>query len=281
MTHNWDEATLNNFVIPSQREMIQRVYPEYDGSQYVLWLVFDYFNKYEVLDYDAIVTVHHRDGGIVTLPKDAIVRKPYPNKWIAQIGLKCGRKRCFGIPLMFSDFRNLSSVDHVTVQWNVYARKFLDNRAFQMLLSQLLIDYTVNFEDTGRIFTLASKDVECTLENCKGGTHTYDKLKSYDTVVWWNGHMVDNSFGNDRWAEIDVQTYEVCVFAGLETDEIWEKLDALEFPKACVAEMIERSSVLVKDEVRCDRYYYQKDVTLSGADYADILPEPCFGFKKP
>lgn len=148
----------------SMLRMLRKLYPHYDeNTQYVLWLSLDLFNKYtthridarlqlkmetgeflDVLDYLSSVG---SDVGIANGSKKVLVRHPYPNNRLCQIGMKCGNKVIFGVPIVFDSLDELNKVKGARIMWTAHRPVCVqhNDEPFSMHLYDLLIDVDFNF----------------------------------------------------------------------------------------------------------------------------------------
>lgn len=126
----------------------------YTDDKYVLWLVCDMFSEYADVKKG---TVH-----IFTEDKEIIVqqvtRKPYPNKCISQISMCCGKRKLYGIPLVFDTFEELQKIRNIIIVWDQYCIAFNEKRERIKTWAQNIECYSMNFiKGDEKIYTLLSK----------------------------------------------------------------------------------------------------------------------------
>lgn len=128
----------------------------YADGKYVLWLVCDMFSEYSDVKKG---TVH-----ILTEDKEIIVpqvtRKPYPNKCISQISMCCGKRKIYGIPLIFDTFEELQKIKNIIIVWDQYCNAFNENRERIKAWAQNIECYNMSFikgNPDEKIYTLLSK----------------------------------------------------------------------------------------------------------------------------
>lgn len=101
--------------------MVQKAYPEFDPERdFCLWLVFDLFDPAPATMLHGFFQISDREGNTLSLLPEKgtpMLRSPYPNKAITQIGMKAGRKRVYGVPVVVPDYDTLQSIHSLTLEW--------------------------------------------------------------------------------------------------------------------------------------------------------------------
>lgn len=151
-----------------QIEMVRRKYSQFDPERdYLLWIIADlYYPDYppKTVFIEGQVIIKTRSGDLRM--ESQIRRTPYPNKYISQVSGKQGRRRLYGIPLVFSSFESLQEIIEIQIHWNIYIPDWYQNElpvSDQLIIKHGMIRYNVQFAlDTqhpdAHWFTLYSKD---------------------------------------------------------------------------------------------------------------------------
>ena len=147
----------------SQGLMLKKMYPEYVVTDYVLWIVTDLYFETDMLDRKpdirGIVQVVKKDGTKIEFTSK--VKNPYPNKRLHQVIMMNGRKRGFGIPLIFKTFEELAEIEEIAVTWTI---DFFDKEN-TVFASQVYEEfYHVQFledkeKQENRVYTLSSRNI--------------------------------------------------------------------------------------------------------------------------
>lgn len=296
MKYNYDEKNKNS-VISSQCEMLRRIYPEYDGSQYCLWLVPDYIERYSHAFVTCDVKVVLKSGEELSLPGKKVIRNPYPNKRIFQHGVKCGRRCIYGIPLLFESYDDLCNVSEVHITWaicrymTIAKEKELYQKPFSCQLITLLSKHlNIVFDE--------KKDCKCYTLNIYNSLYDEGKdstLTNQDYDFMGFGTGVLEFIDSEVISGIEKDTFEmtniidVCIHGvpeerelSDEEDKIFDFVDSLSLENyydRIISDAFPMT-VVGKDDVDYAKYYYEKSNTVvEAADCFDILPESSFGFK--
>ena len=75
--------------------------------------------------------------------------------------MKSGRKRLYGIPLIFHSFEELCEVDEVQIRWDLYIPVYLRDEPLDLHVENVLVQYHLKFKKTdeeNHFFTIHSKD---------------------------------------------------------------------------------------------------------------------------
>lgn len=266
--------------------MLKKSCPDYN-DEFVLWLDLNLYTKYVYTDMDVQVQLLDKDGGVLldvkSLDKDSnmIVRQPYPNKNLIQIGMKRGRNRVFGYPLVFSSFSDLESIKHVKILWTVYKPMWLtkddaDDVPLSMHVEQLVLDIQTNFvapDDADHHWYTISRQTRLACE--------MDEYKSdcvYDMMVGYQGDVCMEEPFEDYGM---VGAWATCPDA-VTDDEIDEKLSFLQnllWDKTRLQMMLQKTMPKIGSEVDYQRalYCYSQDVY--GKVAPDLDTSSAFGFK--
>lgn len=248
-------------------QMIRKNYLDYQPDDYVLWIVPDIFCKYEVEQVVGQIQIMDREHR--ELKQNCMIRQPYPNKGIYQISMKSGRKRLYGVPLVFRTFEELEKVKYIQIRWDIYYRTYLDDRPFDLTLANHIVDYELTFqkpENDNRFFTVYSK------ESMEVNPSSF-MLDEFDDVIWSGGTIVLGDIIESQLIDFN-DIYDV---ARESTDEEYDFLHTMEQEEKPVSLLLKYEPMY--REIQWDVYWYRKKACLAAAEVADILPEPCFGFE--
>lgn len=201
-------------------------------------------------------------NGLWYLPEKAslLVRKPYPNRAISQIGVKNGAKRIFGIPIVANCLEALQQIRTISITWfGLYPAHPGSRRPARVKVNHS--DFTLNWdqasEQTGYWFTLARKE----------------ESRNYDFT-----HMeVGNRYEDGR------------IVPGTTTDPLLARL-AWITPRELEPELnrvIEtyrqipawNHLVSLDDPVELTFCFNRMEWVMEPCPYADLIPEPSFGFR--
>lgn len=101
-----------------QINMIKKAYPDYQHDNWVLWIVPELIHSTKSVEITGNLSVEKRNGETIELKQ--CIRTPYPSKYFNQLSLKSGRKRLYGIPLIFDSFEELCEISDVIIDWEIY-----------------------------------------------------------------------------------------------------------------------------------------------------------------
>ena len=143
-----------------QIEMIKRHYTNYQEEQYVLWIVPELFHNTEATSIISNLKIILQDGNSMDMNFKIISCTPYPNKNIIHLAMKSGRKRIYGIPLVFNTFEELCRISSISIRWDIF------NKDETSRIDRLIVNYNLNFKNDikNRFFTVFSKDTICDVE---------------------------------------------------------------------------------------------------------------------
>ena len=213
-----------------------------------------------------------------------MIRTPYYNKHIRQIGLKNGRSRCFGIPLVFNTLNELQKIKQVKIRWDIIQPIYmLDNvenssveamnsllKTLEVRLLTLDIVYYIDFNQTNKNhwFTLSHKDKLNDEAICVADIHV-------------NKNMDGDYCANDCLIQSHTRENFKCVFSEKQLKIIEELLMQNIDCLVAMAKHYEKIGYgNYSNEYNLDMYYYEKSIQLSADPYPDIIPESGFGFKQ-
>lgn len=285
-------------VIPVYRRAVQKLYPDFDETkQYVLWIVADFWDDIRLYNIHGQVRLYDDQNQEIDTQLEfavnagQVVRKPYYNKGIRQVGIRKGRERIFGVPIVTDDVTKFEKIKKITVQWDILMPIFVDEQAptpYEVCLCSLNVVHNVTFDmtnvDTNHWFTLSHQDILVD----KSEQYAHKMAQIYDTIVALLGLQVELPDGVH--VKINPDDSDVLIL-GMErnvdldnpvSDHVNEILESMAKQPVnhllnMFAEVNERVPLQVKWDL--DRYHYETNVVLTADPYADIIPEPGFGFK--
>ena len=273
-----------------QNEMIRRHYSDYDADRdYVLWIIADFFHPYTAVIQGQ---VQIRKGNGEEIEVLQITRTPYPNKRIRQVSMKSGRKRLYGIPLIFHSFEELCEVKEVLIRWDLFVPIYLrkTEQVFDLRVENVMIRYDLGFEKDSdhedyRFFTVHSKDYVLDAFQEDTGDKRKEYYGEFDLALNATGVF---EMGIDEVSILPPmisEIYDLTDFTGEEeecplTEKENEALTVF-YELEQDNEMVRKSlqEVAIKEEVQWEGYYYERAEVLTATSIADLLPESCFGFR--
>lgn len=256
-----------------QTEMIQNHYKDYSPeNDWVLWIIPELYHQYKIENLEGSIEIKKTDGTKINIPY--CLRKPYPNKHINQLAMKSGRKRLYGIPVVFKSFEELENVSEIIIKWDVYTYQHLKNieTPFDLHIDILEIKYLLNFEKNiehseYRTYTIFSKDNildNFDVDNDKEVMQKY--YDEFDVAIDIYGSLLcgDDSFElmiNDVYA---LNNKSIAIETNVDIDiNIFNKnFDEIQL-------LVEKTRV--KNEVQLDILRYEKKETLTAAYAVDTL----------
>lgn len=264
-----------------QVNMIKQYYPDYVDGDWVLWVIPDLYHACPIDELVASIEIKTTDGSVMNTPY--VSRKPYTNKRIHQLSMKSGRKRLYGIPLVFKTYQELCAVSDIVIKWEIYEKWSLDksDAPLDIHVKQLVIDYHLTFEQNSeqpdyRFYTVSSKD---SIHESFNYAENAPYFSQFDTAVAVNG-LID--CGKGDW-ELDVDGVSVL---NREVDHTLKRAEQKvvdEISKISINQ--ETATVLldtaqVKNQLLWNGVYYKKSETLTAQYMADLLTESSFGFAR-
>lgn len=236
----------------SQIEMLKRHYVDYSENDWVLWIVPELFQKYFIKDLIATIKIKKNDGNFIDIPP-FLVRTPYPNKKIHQISMKSGRKRLYGIPLLFKTFEEISQISEVLINWEIYSEGMLG-----FIVKNLTVKYNLEFKKDDKnkdyhFFTIFSKDQ--TYDDFGNDEFRKDEYYlEFDKAFNLSGIINTES----EWKSyiFDRYTFKVQEIS----DEEINKLNKLE--EILPNEEKIKQLCFIDDDIQWDIYYYEKTEVL-------------------
>jgi hypothetical protein len=259
-----------------QIEVIRKHYPNYSETDWVLWIVADLCHKYDS-DIVGTIKIRKKDGRFIDRP--LVLRTPYRNKIIRQLSMKSGRKRLYGIPLVFDTFEELNSVSDVEIRWDIYEQWSLEgmDQPLDLHVTSVVVDYQLYFEKNDskhdhRFFTLFSKD--STAEHFTTNSSADEYYNEFDLAMNANGNILCY---DDEW---EFLTHEIITLKRDNVENITNELtsdektllDKLYQTRPDRAKTYEHlSDTVVDSEVQWHLYGYKKTETLKSEYMADLL----------
>lgn len=285
--------------IVSQRKMIQKVVPTFDETKdYCLWLVMDLFDRTLREEIIGTIVLLDKDGKELDLENyglkksKIIVRKPYPNKCINQIGVSKGRYKVFGVPLVCDDYEKLLQIKTVKVQWAFITPVYLSrNNGTHSFLDYEIVTLTtvhnISF-DTEKVkenhwFTISIQDKLFMKEKMDSTRENYD----YSFMV--AKAEIDENEGcrglDDAYGYFSAHLTEEDEIELSEKDK--GLLDAhFIVDEQKLKDLVRTYTNKQKEEVGYagfgmdwDCYYYERNITLEAEPCADILAGSDYGFE--
>lgn len=265
-------------MVNRQKEMLMRHYKDYKEDLYVLWLVPEMYFNFASTEVSGDIKVITKTGSQMDIP--FLVRTPYPNKCIYQLSMKSGKKRLYGIPLVFNSFDTLCGVNEIRIQWNIFRNIF-----HSLCLDQLNVRYFLSFEEdrNKRFYTLYSRDLIPEVAECLGKTDEY--FKEFANALEYDLNAL---YSQDKLIEdmlIEVSSLKKTEGEKEASDlekrepEIEEFLKGTDVPHQAAMEYMQNELKKFGPlEMNYYRYYYENSVMLTPASAADIDTASCFGF---
>ncbi|MFR5030426.1 MAG: hypothetical protein ACLUCI_03655 [Blautia hansenii] len=263
----------------SQVEMIKKHYADYNADKdYVLWIVADFYYPFTAV-IQGNVEVRKINGEKIEVPQ--LTRTPYINKNIRQVSMKSGRKRLYGVPLVFHSFEELYEVNEIQIRWDLYIPVYLRDEPLDLHVENVLVRYHLSFAKTNEenhFFTIYSKDF--VLESFNGESSDVQRQKYYeefDLAIQTKG-----SFELDRDENPVLPPMVTGIYDLTDSIEEGKIRDLTEKETGMLnsltglqqdSEMIRRNlqEVAVKDDVQWSGYFYDRTEVLQATSIADLL----------
>lgn len=263
----------------SQVEMIKKHYADYNADKdYVLWIVADFYYPFTAV-IQGNVAARKSNGEKIEVPQ--LTRTPYINKNIRQVSMKSGRKRLYGVPLVFHSFEELCEVDEVQIRWDLYIPVYLRDEPLDLHVENVLVRYHLSFAKTNEenhFFTIHSKDFVLESFNGEGADNQRQKYyEEFDLAIQTNGNFELNRDENPVLPPMVTGIYDLT--DSIEegkirdlTEKETEMLNSLTGLQQD-SEMIRRNmqEVAVKDDVQWSGYFYDRTEVLQATSIADLL----------
>lgn len=274
----------------SQAEMIQRLYPNYDGSQYCLWLVPDFFDKYSRGFVTCDVEIVLKSGDTLSLPGKKVIRTPYLNKHIAQYSLKNGRRCIYGIPILFDSYEQLCEISEIHCTWAVGRFMHVDKveKPFGSLLICLYSRYlNVKFDEKPgcKCYTLRVYDSLYDENNTNLTNKNYDFMGYGSGWLEFHNSEFEPGYEEDTFEVLDMANVNICGVTEErplteQESDIFDTVEGLSMKSYYSLLKEHVFPVTGSDSVDYAKYYYVvSDYMIEASDYFDIIPESSFGFK--
>lgn len=295
MKHSNKDSYKNSKI--QQVEMVKRHYIDYVDGDWILWIVAKLYHNYETSDIAGIIEIKKVGGDTINIPY--IVRKPYPNKQINQLSMRSGRKRLYGIPLVFQTFEELQEITEITIQWDAYEKWGLQGKLPKPLdvwFNSLVLKYHVAFEKdenepSHRFFTISSSDQfyyvyeDMKTERIERGLEPDNYYNEFDTALGINGSLewyVEGTETEFDCAEIfDLKETEDNMGIPLTAAEekIVTYLGKIRPDKDTANRLLEE--VVCQSEMQFHACYQEKSEILTASYMGDFITASTFGFIKP
>lgn len=258
-----------------QIEMIKNFYPEYTENNYVLWIIPNLFIDSETTHINGKIKVI-KDGDVLDIP--IVSNLPYPNKKVCQLSLHARDNTCFGIPLVFSSFKELKQITEINIYWDIFTYDQLEDLDvyYRPYIQSLQMHYEIKFSEGSpenqakkRFYTLFSKD---TVHDGKKLAYetAYDRLECLNATINCN---------HNKWM---IQEY-VIDFLSQNKNDITKEIMKKHLQNLSTDECV---NVITRMTNRCiDKYLTdyrfelkEKTLELKAGISAEFIPEPAFGF---
>ena len=227
----------------SMTRMVQKLYPGFDDRKdFCLWMHFDSYEPDLCMCRQANIKALGNGGEELSLlpPKASLlIRHPYPNRNLSQIGVKYGTKRIFGVPLVVPDRISVKKVKEIHVDW--FSRyEWMGKKGYRgkAIHSEYQLDWGQTPEGSGPWFTLWDTDIPQDVGNCFAGE--YHPGEPIQEFLAGNAAIQGQPFAHDLFR------------------------------------FLEKSGVV--DTVHLECYSRKSEVEMDPCPYADLVPDPAFGF---
>lgn len=249
-----------------QLNKIKKMYPLFDDNKkhYILWIIPDIYYNYYNVDVFGEVKLIKNNGNDELI--SICTRKPYPNKNYHQMALKNRNKKCFGIPLLFNSFYEISNIKEIIINWDIYDLVNLN-------ISSVIFKYRINFneiisnDEENNFYTLHSLFTPHNPIYSLLDLNLRNKIKEYDYSI-----ATAVSYVRDIYNDLDKSTkhiYETFApFKGIKNKEIISLLDNIEYNKNSIYKSV--LNCPDKYEVEWNKYYLEKNITLNCKPLANI-----------
>lgn len=278
--------------------MIQKLYPDYTGEKPVLWLDLSLFtgtySQHIVADVEfmdstnTVIRAESTNHKTKRKGKQILIRTPFINKNIFQVGAKLGRKRTYGIPIVFESIDDLLKIHMVRITWTAYGQqRTLHANKSTMDISQFVCDFTLDIHRPTapgqHWYTLRSKNgPETYILN-----HSISEFAANDIMCGYQGSLeIDHNLHmvTDHVTSTDPDLYQYHPANKLFIDDSTKK-EALTIFRAIpwdadeITKLLEEESNSIQQNiVLYSRRYCRGTVSLYGKEIADIMCTPDFGF---
>lgn len=258
----------HEYIKSNQLKELMRAYPDYCNGDWVLWIIPELYYKWTVKEVKGTIEIITRDGSLIE--KTIVTRTPHPNKQIYQVSMRVGRKRIFGIPLVFRSFSDLHQIKQINIYWTVFTGVMgsKDSKNYERLnLSNVKVAYNLTFEENEkypsyRFFTVHSKDYIC--DAFDGGLPRdtyYEYLNEFDSV-----EQLANTISYASASDKSVSS--VIKRSSVEIDVLPKNAKQVPVYADIVPFL---TDVRLKDTVEWDMYYHKKTDTLKATYMADTI----------
>lgn len=270
-------------VVDSCSTMIRKLYPDfYPEKQYCFWIIADIWDGSPWFHVDGSVTLYDKDDHEIPLSEfgytdkmKPLIRTPYYNKGIRQVGVKYGRKRVFGLPLVVDDYTKLEAIQKVHIHWDVLFPMFWLKNHTCITTVDSVYHVSFDFADTldNHFFTLEYQDKFWAEDE----SYKDDAFHWYDIAAYGSGRemkkLYDTAYGSDN------AFWSFCfsdVHKNMSDEEKSRIVDVIlrrdMKPALAAAEKSMREFVH-------NFYWHEKHVVLHADPHPDLIPEEGFGFQ--
>jgi hypothetical protein len=282
----WHPKTSVPGIRDIQVAMIKKMYPDYTLDKWVLWIITDYFQGDKPEHVIGNIEILKKSGEVIHT--EHVARNPYPNKKIFQMSMKSGRKRAYGIPLVFDTFEELAEVEQVNIEWHIYCYTvFKGNKEpYEVKFTSLSVGYDLSFEkdlehSDYHFFTVFSYDFakeffEKDAKKVIEGKNYYDQ---FDIALFGDGTIYYNLeciIHDDTIYEIKESLPKELAQKEL---EVIKQLHSTKPSSEILIALLEKS--IICEEIQWRFHSYWREETLTACYMADLLPETSFGFPEP
>lgn len=275
--------------------MVQKAVPDFDVSKdYVLWIVSDFWSNSCLYDISGCVMLYDDQNQVIDLSSrfhkfKFVVRTPYTNRKVRQIGIQSGRKRVFGVPIVIHDALMFADIKKIKIHWDVIHPMYSnDSAVFCLRLVSLDVVYKTSFDlcPDKHWFTLCHEDsrFDWELFDHQYFDHVsqyYDcMISSFDNTVTSDGPLHSDYIVD--CGDSEIHSIDGKVRPLTEKDRlVLSELDALPFDDliAMARSCEKKYDVKVTGEWAADRYYYEKQIELISRGVPDIAALSTWGFK--
>lgn len=227
----------------SMTRMVQKLYPGFDDRKdFCLWLLFDSYEPDLYMCRQANIKALGNGGEELSLlpPRASLlIRHPYPNRNLSQIGVKYGTKRIFGVPLVVTARNSVKKITEIHVDWfSCYGWMGENGYRGKAIHSEYQLDWGLAAEGSGHWFTLCGTDIPPNVGNCFVGE--YHPGEPTQEFLAGNVAIQGQPFAHDLFR------------------------------------FLEKSDVV--DTVHLECYSRKSEVEMEPCPYADLIPDPTLGF---
>ena len=261
-------------------KMIRKLYPDFNpGKSFCLWLIFNLFQVTDLSVFNGKVSLYDENGSelqIMPEKSSQILRNPYPNKWLTQIGTKYATKRIYGIPIVVDTYYELSQIKDISVEWLFLTPPLGGDRAAsgqtvstgKFLHTHYQLMWPRQVTSGFRWFTLGYND------SFKSETDWYDETMHCDGFMYENKKISPDII----LSESDGFSIYMHMINKSFTERLSPYIPWIEEAKTRQIKSWKEIDKSLRDPILFDLFYNEKKVNMKPGPYADLAPESCFGF---